>query len=257
MATFPALIPNVDDLLGMHVEQLAEYVLKLAAHHRQQAGIVNVQTMPELLQPHHATASPGYPAHRQAAALAAIAEAWNWLRSNGLLIPDSGINGNNGWVRLSRAGERLLATDGFARFLTDMQFPKTLLHPKIADQVWGDLIRGELDTAVFKAFKSVEVAVRIAGGYPDTEIGVALMRKAFHPEGGPLTDMTKPPGEREALMALFAGAIGSYKNPHSHRTVAITEPQEAQEQVMLASHLLRIVDSRTPQQQASAAATTA
>jgi hypothetical protein len=57
--------------------------------------------------------------------------------------------------------------------------------------------------------------------------------------------MTDPPSEREGLMHLAAGAILSYKNPHSHRTVTIAETLEAQEMVMLASHLLRIVADRT------------
>ncbi len=47
------------------------------------------------------------------------------------------------------------------------------------------------------------------------------MRKAFNPDNGPLTRASDPVAEREALMHLFAGAIGSYKNPHSHRNVVI------------------------------------
>ena len=68
------------------------------------------------------------------------------------------------------------------------------------------------------------------------------MREAFSPEGGPLTDVTAERGERVARMELFAGAIGSYKNPHSHRDVNLNDPVEPIEIILLANHLLRIVD---------------
>ena len=61
---------------------------------------------------------------------------------------------------------------------------------------------------------------------------------------GTLADLNSQEAEREALSNLFAGAIGSYKNPHSHRNVELEEPLEAAEIIMLASHLLRIVQAR-------------
>ena len=80
-----------------------------------------------------------------------------------------------------------------------------------ADQVWSALMRGDLDEAVFKAFKAVEVGVRAAGGYANTDIGVTLMRKAFDVDRGPLTRLSDPAAERQALSDLFAGAIGSWR----------------------------------------------
>jgi hypothetical protein len=65
----------------------------------------------------------------------------------------------------------------------------------------------------FGAFKAVEESVRQAGDFGPTDVGVPLMRKAFDKDRGPLTDFEQPEGEREALSHLFAGAIGSYKNP--------------------------------------------
>jgi hypothetical protein len=61
---------------------------------------------------------------------------------------------------------------------------------------------------------------------------------------GPLTDPSADEGEREAMAHLFAGAIGVFKNPQSHRDVNVDDPTEAMEIIMLANRLLKIVDAR-------------
>ena len=87
------------------------------------------------------------------------------------------------------AGMTLILKKNFRRFSGQQRtFPKSMLYPAIADKVWIALARGDLADAVFIAYRSVEEAVRKAGGYGDAEIGVDLMRKAFDPKGGPLSD---------------------------------------------------------------------
>ena len=163
------------------------------------------------------------------------------MQRNGLVIPEAGINGNNGWHQISPQGAKIASEGNFESFKQAAAFPRALLHPSIADAVWLDLARGEYDTAVFKAMRTVEESVRAAGKYSATDFGKDLMRKAFDPNSGPLTDKLEPFPEREALAHLFAGAIGYYKNAQSHRTVGI-KPASAREVTILASHLLRIVD---------------
>jgi hypothetical protein len=70
------------------------------------------------------------------------------------------------------------------------------------------------------------------------------MRKAFDPDTGPLTDESLPFAERESMAHLFAGAVGLYKNPHSHRHVNL-EAAETAGLLIFATHLLFIVDRRT------------
>ena len=67
---------------------------------------------------------------------------------------------------------------------------------------------GEYELAAFAAMRAVEIRVRQMCGYPDSEIGVDLMRHAFGP-GGPLHEEEIERGERNARWELFAGAIGT------------------------------------------------
>ena len=189
-----------------------------------------------------------YPREYDDEILFAFMEAWQWLEREGFVAPrPTGLSGSTtvGMVTsyfVTRRGKTIETPEALEAYRKADLLPKRQLHPIIAQKVWAKFLQGDYDTAIFQGFKEVEIAVRKAGNYTNADLGVDLMRKAFNVQNGNLTDLNQQTAERQARSDLFAGAIGSYKNPGSHRNVNVTA-EEAVEVIILASHLLRIVDS--------------
>lgn len=241
MTTLLAEIPDVDMFLGMPPEELAGVVLRVASKNLQQSGHVHLIALKEKIRGDQNF--PGYERRIEEAELA-FDEAWSWLVVQGLLIhPTDAIN--SGYVRLSRRAKTLLEATAFRNYANGVGFRQAFLHPKIAEEVWFDLSKGDYGMAVFRAFRAVEIELRERGKYDDADYGLALVRKAFHVHTGTLIDKNAMVSEREAELALFCGAMGIFKNPASHRNPSIESQRQAQEQVVLASLLLRILDRRS------------
>lgn len=233
------MIPDVDSVLALEPEELAGVLL------------VYLKSLPagdSKLNRHNFFQDPRqtfaeYPPHQQEDVANAFLAAWVWLQTEGLLLPRVGA-GHPDWVVVSRRGEQMATRESFAAYRAAQLLPRAHLHGAIASRVSATFAKGDYDTAVFQAFREVEIAVRRAGGFTDDDFGAQLMRDAFDKNKGPLRDALAVASERDAVAHLFAGAIGLFKNPTSHRSVTFNDPREVVEMLMLASLLLRIIDAR-------------
>lgn len=200
---------------------------------------------------------PGWPRDLTYQAEIVFMEGWAWLISAALVMDDP--SQRNGWSLRTRRGQAIGKHLTETEIKAQIALSRDLLHPMLQTAPWEMFGRGFFDTAVFESSKAVEVRVRKLSALPNRWIGRDLMRQAFKPNDGPLCDTDAVKGEQESMADLFAGAIGIFKNPTSHRDEVIENANEAAEAMMTASHLMRVLDRveyRLQQKQSSTPAGT-
>lgn len=230
------IFPSSEKALQLHPEELAIFVLKHLEHLSK-----SMQRNSLLLRNYVRSADIDKYAKEQSQEMSkALIEAWIWLEKEGMIAPDPSQDCQ--LIYITQRGQQFMALSDVSKYLKGKIIPDGALDPVLKSKIYHLFIRGDYDTAVFQAFKEVEIRVRKAAGLSMKSIGVVLMREAFHPENGALTDFKQEAGERQATSDLFAGAIGLFKNPASHRDVNWEDPSECVELLYLANYLLRLVE---------------
>jgi len=235
MVSLLELFPEPQDLLALQPEDLAGALMEIIPGVSQGAGFQHASLLAQINPPR----GGGYPHGPTLEKCSrALSEAIAWLEAQGLIARN--LDQPAQWYFVSRRGLSLKTRADISAYRQGRTLPIELLPVELVEKVHHLFLRGDYETAVFQAFKMVEVDVRRAAKCEPGDVGVKLMRKAFDPKTGPLTIRRAPIGEQEAMSALFAGAIGHAKNPGSHRDVQHTR-QSAARLIVFAAELVELV----------------
>lgn len=239
MSVIKAVFPDPENAIELEPEELAEPLLEALCRYEEERGN-NMMHRNNFINSGHLG---DYAGKYLDQILKGMTEAWMWLEHAGLIAPKPE-QYNPDWRYITKRGQKFRKTRDVHKFKAANLFPDKVFDSTLASKARSLFLRGDYDTAVFQAFKEVEVRVRKLSGASSGDLGIKLMRNAFDPDKGPLADQTQEKSEREAVAHLFAGAIGFFKNPSSHRDVDFDDPAEAAELIMLADLLIRIAERR-------------
>lgn len=236
MPLLKSFLPDPETILELAPEDLAllllEYLKALPSGELQQLNRTN------FLSKHSVQT---FPSDLQDDLLRALAQAWRWLEQEGVITDRPG--NRDGFVELTKRAAGIESKLDLARLRQVRLLPRDLLHPGVVRVAWPPFLRGDYDSAVLESFKAVEVALRVATGLPSSDVGVKLVQKAFHVTNGKLTDPSATEAERLAILNLFAGAFGLFRNRSVHRYTSMGTAA-CVEIVCLASRLMNLVDER-------------
>lgn len=234
--------PDPDEILNLEPEELAEIVLFILKEKEEKEFSLHNCVLEIPFAGERQNGENGYPLALKDEIHLAVSEAFACLRIQTLIVekPESSYGTQ---MVLSRRARKMEMKGDFQQFMLIRRFNRAVLHPQISEETWNAVLRGELADAISSAMRAVEIAVREAGKFDDSLVGIKLISAAFGPEGT-LRDKTAHETEEGGIHHLFMGAMKAYRNPHAHRRVHVKDAIEAMDVLMLASHLLRIVDSR-------------
>lgn len=244
-------VPDLEVLLNLEPEELAGRVLPILRRHADHNGAFNKNKVANSI-PHSSEipGTEGYPHSHHREVRAAVMKAVDVLERLGLIEYISHA-AEGGYMRVTERAKQFRNTEDFQKFMLWRKIDQDMLHPKIAEEVMWFVIHRKYQQAIFTAMLAIETSVREAGGYGHKMLGIALMNRAFG-DGGVLRDSEADSAEENGIRNLFAGTIAAYKNPRSHRKAEMDDETEVMEIIILASHLLYIVDSRDLRDVASA-----
>lgn len=228
---FKEIFPPIETALDMEPEELAPFVLR----HLKKGGSINRYNYSLISEEKKEYAGEHLEKFQKQ-----LMEAFIWLEREMFVAPMPGTTGE--WRFITRRGEKILEEEDFSAYARGSLLSSETLHPILARKVKPLFIRGDYDTAIFQAFKAVEVQVRKTGKYTKGDYGVPLMRKAFNPKTGSLSNKEAEESEKRAMSDLFAGAIGLFKNPVSHRFIDTVSPENAADLIRFANFLLKMLE---------------
>ena len=132
MPQLAQLIPDVEVLLAIEPEQLGGCLLQIM---NGRPGRKRMLTVGSWLYELFEGSNPPYASQHREAVFRELAETWNWLETQGLIVWPDEANGRSGFRVPSRRGEKLATEEAFPQFLRGTALPREFLHPRIAEKV--------------------------------------------------------------------------------------------------------------------------
>jgi uncharacterized protein (TIGR02391 family) len=122
------------------------------------------------------------------------------------------------------------------------------IHPKVKKASQELFLNGHYPSAIFEAFKQVEILVKEKSGIKG-KFGAALMQEVFSANAPVLkiNDGAKDSDgdEQKGFVMLFTGAQIGIRDPKGHDNIEQKDPKIAMQYIAFASLLCRMVDKST------------